>query len=69
MRLQNGVSCDIFELFSITLTTDHCRYVRRPVEHQGPDPSLVKSKQDGGLEEVDSVVDSFIKLADVMKGL
>lgn len=56
-------------LFYLTFTTDHYRYVRRPVEDHAikdGDPSLVKSRQDGGFEEVDFVVDSFIELANVM---
>jgi hypothetical protein len=76
LRLQNGVSSQayhIFEtLFYLKLTTDHCRYVRRPEEDYGikdRDPSLVKSRQEGGFEEVDFVVDSFVELADAMKGL
>ncbi|KAF8344950.1 haloacid dehalogenase [Amanita rubescens] len=47
-------------------------YVRRPEEDYGikdRDPSLVKSREEGGFEEVDFVVDSFVELADAMKGL
>ena len=62
----------ILNIFYLTLTTDHCRYVRRPGEDyaiKNRDPSLVKSRQEGGFEEVDFVVDSFVELAGAMKGL
>ncbi|KAF8629772.1 hypothetical protein AX15_003277 [Amanita polypyramis BW_CC] len=45
-------------------------YVRRPLEHRPKDmdPSPVKSRHDGGFEEVDFVVDSLTELAEVAKG-
>ena len=46
--------------------------MRRPEEDpgiEGCDASSVKSRQEGGFEEIDFAVDSFVELADALKDL
>ena len=60
----------LISILCLPLTT--CRYVRRPEEDhdiEGRDASLVKSRQEGGFEEVNFVVNSFVKLAGLLKDL
>ena len=49
---------------------DLFRYVRRPAEDNAvkdKDSSIVRSRQEGGFEEVDFVVDSIVDLANALE--